>query len=68
MQNAIGTPMSTLFTSSEVRKAAWTLKNNKSLGTDQINVELINCSLEVVYDKKITDKYNNIAVARKYPN
>ena len=41
MQNVLPTPMSTLFTSSEIRKAVWTLKNNKSPRMDQINVELI---------------------------
>ena len=40
MQNVLPTPMSTLFTSSEIRKAVWTLKNNKSPGMDQINIEL----------------------------
>ena len=43
--------MSTLFTSSEIRKAAWTLKNNKSTAMDQINVELIKYSPKVVYKK-----------------
>ena len=51
IQNVIQTLMSTLFTLSEVRKAVWTVKNNKSPGTDQINVELINYSPEVVYEK-----------------
>ena len=40
-QKVLPTPMSTLFTSSEIRKAAWTLKNNKSSGMDQINIEII---------------------------
>ena len=43
--------MSTLFTSSGMRKAVWTLKNNKTPRMDQINVELINYSPEVVYEK-----------------
>ena len=60
MQNVLPTPMSTLVTSSEIRKAVWTLKNNKIPGMDQINVELIKYSLEVVYEK-IADIYNNIA-------
>ena len=30
VQNVLATPMSTLFTSSEIRKAVRTLKNNKS--------------------------------------
>ena len=42
--------MSALLTSSETRKAAWTLKNNKSLGMDEINVELIKYSPGVVYE------------------
>ena len=59
--------MSTLFTSSEIRKAVWTLKNNKSPGMDQINVELIKYSPEVVYEK-IPAIYNNIAAIGKHPN
>ena len=59
--------MLTPFTSSQVRKAVWTLKNDKSPGMDQINVELIKYSLEVVY-KKIADIYNNIAATGKHPN
>ena len=51
MQNVLPTAMSTLFTSSETRKAVWTLKNNKSPGMDQINVEVIKYSPEVVYEK-----------------
>ena len=43
--------MSTLFTSSEIRKAVWILKNNKSTAMDQINVELIKYSPKVVYKK-----------------
>ena len=30
MHNVLPTPMSALFTSSEIRKAVWTPKNNKS--------------------------------------
>ena len=60
MQNVLPTPMSTLVISSEIRKAVWTLKNNKIPGMDQINVELIKYSPEVVYEK-IADTYNNIA-------
>ena len=30
MQKVLPTPMSTLLTSSEIRKAMWTLKNNKA--------------------------------------
>ena len=52
---------------SEIRKAVWTLKNNKSPGMDQVNVELIKYSPEVVYEK-IADMYNNIAATGKYPN
>ena len=66
MQNVLPTLMSTLFTSSEIRKAVWTLRN-KSPGLDQINVELIKYSPEVVYEK-IADMYNNIAATRKHPN
>ena len=51
MQNVLPAPMSTLFTSSGIRKAVWTLKNNKTPRMDQINVELINYSPEVVYEK-----------------
>ena len=43
--------MPTPFTSSEIRRAVWTLKNDKSSGMDQINVELIKYSPEVVYEK-----------------
>ena len=67
MQKVLPTPMSTLFTSSEIRKAVWTLKNNKSPGMDQINVELIKYSPKVVYEK-IADIYNNIAATGKHPN
>ena len=48
VQNVLPTPMSTLFTSSEIRKWVWTLKNNKSPGMDQIDVELIKYSPKVV--------------------
>ena len=51
MQNVLPTPMSTPFTSSEIRTAVWTLKNNISPGMDQIDVELIKYSPEVVYEK-----------------
>ena len=67
MQNVLPTKMPTLFTSSEIRKEVWTLKNNKSLGTDQFNVDLIKYSPEAVYEK-ITDIYNNIAATGKHPN
>ena len=67
MQNVLPTPMSTLFTSSEIRKAIWTLKNNKIPGMDQINVELIKYSPEVVCEK-IAATYNNIAATGKHPN
>ena len=67
MQNVLPTPMSTLFTSSEIRKAVRTLKNNKSSGMDQINVELIKYSPEVVYEK-VADIYNNIAATGNHPN
>ena len=67
MQNVLPTPMSTLFTSSEIRKAVWTLKNNKSPGMDQIIVDLIKYSPEAVY-KKIAAIYNNIAATGKHPN
>ena len=59
--------MSTLFTSSEIRKAVWTLKNNKSTAMDQINVELIKYLPKVVY-KKIAGIYSNIAVTGEHPN
>ena len=48
MQKVLPTPMSTLFTSSEIRKAVWTRSNGPR--KDQINVELIKYSPEVVYD------------------
>ena len=69
MQNVLLTPMSTLFTSSEIRKAVGTLKNNKSpgIGMDQINVELIKYSPEDVYEK-IAAIYNDIAATGKHPN
>ena len=67
MQNVLPTPMSTLFTLSEIRKAVWTLKNNKSPGMDQINVELIKYSPEVVYEK-IAAICNDIAATGKHPN
>ena len=67
MLNALATPMSTLFTSSEIRQAVWTLKNNKSPRMDQINIELIKYSPEVMYEK-IADIYNNIAATWNYPN
>ena len=57
----------TPFTSSKIRKAVRTLKNNESPGIDKINVELIKFSPEVVYEK-ITDIYNNIAATGKRPN
>ena len=66
-QSVLPTPMSTLFTSSEIRKAVWTLKNNKSPGMDQINVELIKYSPEVVYEK-IAAIHNDIAATGKHPN
>ena len=66
-QNVLPTPMSTLFTSSEIRKAVWTLKNNESPGMDQNNVELIKFSPEVVYEK-IAAIYNNISATGKHPN
>ena len=59
--------MSTLFTSSEIKKAVWTLKDNERPKIDQINIELIKYTPEVVYEK-IADIYNNIAVTRKHPN
>ena len=49
------------------KSAVWTLKDNKSPGMDQINVELIKYSPEVVYEK-IADIYNNIAATGKHPN
>ena len=58
--------MSTLFTSSEIKKAVWTLKDNERPKIDQINIELIKYTPEVVYEK-IADIYNNIAVTRKHP-
>ena len=67
MQNALATPTSTLFISSEIRKAVWTLKINKSPGMDQINIELIKYSPEVMYEK-IADIFNNIAATWKHPN
>ena len=67
MQNVLPTPMSTLFTSSEIRKGVWTLKNNKSPRMDQIEVELIKYSSEIVYEK-IADIYNNIAATGKHPD
>ena len=67
MQNALATPMSALFTSSEIRKAVWTIKNNKSPGMDQINTELIKYSPEVMYEK-IADIFKNIAATWKHPN
>ena len=66
MQNVLPIPMSTLFTSSEIRKAVWTLKNNKSPGMNQINVELIKYSPEIVYE--IADICNNVAATGKHPN
>ena len=66
MQNVLPTAMSTLFTSSETRKAVWTLKNNKSPGMHQINVEVIKYSPEVVYEK-IADIYDNICSHREAP-
>ena len=67
MQNLLTTPMLTLLTSSEITTTVWTLKNNKIPGMDQINVELIKYSPEVVYSK-IADIYNNIADTGMYPN
>ena len=67
MQNVLPTPMSTLFTSSEIRKAVWTPKNNKSPRMDQTNVELIKYSPEVLYEK-IAVIYNNIAATGKHAN
>ena len=67
MQNALATPMSALFTSSEIRKAVSTIKNNKSPGMDQINTELIKYSPEVMYEK-IADIFKNIAATWKHPN
>ena len=67
MLNALATPMPTLFTSSEIREAVWTLKNNKSPGMDQINLELIKYSPEVMYEK-IADIYNNTAATWNHPN
>ena len=57
MQNVLPTSMLTLFTSSER-----TLKNNKKLAIDQINVDLIKYSPEVVHKKWQT------AAKRKRPN
>ena len=56
MHKALPIPMST----TEIRKAVSTLKNIKSPGMDQVNIELLKYLLEVVYEK-ITDIYNNIA-------
>ena len=67
MQHVLPTPISTLFTSSEIRKAVWTLKNNKSPGMNYINVELIKYSPEVVYEK-IAAIYNDLAATGKHPN
>ena len=66
MQNVLPTPMLTLFTSSKIRKAVWTLKNNESPGMDQINVELIKYSPEVVHEKIAI--YSNTAATEKHPN
>ena len=59
--------MSSLFTSSEIRKAVWTLKNNKSPGIDQIKEGLTKYSPEVVYEK-FSDIYNIIAATGKHSN
>ena len=67
IQNVLPTPMSTQFASSEIRKAVWNLKNDKIPAMDQINVELIKYSPEVVYEK-IADICNNIAATGKHPN
>ena len=67
MQNVLPTPMSALFTSSEIRKLVWTLKNNKSPGMDQINKELIKYSPEALHEK-IADICNNIAATGKHQN
>ena len=53
MQNVLPTPMLTLFTSSEIRKAVWTLKNNKSPGMDQINEELIKTHQKLCMKKSL---------------
>ena len=60
MQNVLPIPMSTLFTSSEIRKEV-------SSGMDQINVELIKYSPEVVYEK-IADIYNHFAATGNHLN
>ena len=65
--NVLPTPMSKLFTPSEIRKAVRTLKGNKSSGMDQINIELIKYSLAVLHEK-IADIYKIIAATRKQPN
>ena len=49
------------------KKSSMTLKNNKSHGMDQISVELIKYSPEIVYKKNLCI-YNNFAVTGKYPN
>ena len=67
MQNVLLTSTSKLFTISGIRKAVPTLKSNKSSGIDQINIELIKYSLEVLHEK-IADIYKNIAATRKHPN
>ena len=67
MQNVLPTLMSSLFTSSEIRKAVWTLKNNKSPGIDQIKEGLTKYSPEVVYEN-FSDIYNIIAATGKHSN
>ena len=68
MQNVLPTPIN-VNTIHIIRnkKSIWTLKNNKSPGMDQINVELIKYSPEVVHEK-IAAIYNNIATTGKHPN
>ena len=59
-------PMSQPFTKEEVKEAVKGMKNGKSPGIDEVNVELIKYATQEIYSK-IADIYNSIASTGLYP-
>ena len=58
--------MRTPFTAEEVKKAANSLKNNKSAGCDQLKAEQIKYGPEIIH-KGIAELLNTIAITGEYP-
>ena len=64
--NITPVPMSQPFTKEEVKEAVKGMKNGKSPGIDEVNVELIKYATQEIYSK-IADIYNSIASTGLYP-